>query len=325
MIESFIEFVINFIYRNHTFRRYKYFLISFYSALQQLRDCVYLEQTDIHVSRTAILFELLHLYTDPSIVDQQLHVEFLGEPGDDFGGLTKELFTVCWSEATKELFAGENCVVPVLPLHRVRTESWKFTSLPLGRILAHTMALTGNMPPNLSRSFLVNLIFASEVEDDCLMEDFLQFVTKREKRLLLKSINHFDQLEPSELDRLLSFFTANRYFDLPRRTDIRPGNGKETCLFVHHHEERDTCSSHGALLATPHHPAHQPYGAATATDNRESHFGHCHLQGGPVRVGGNLLILPKRVCRFFASRITMRFQIPCSFAQALFTSRERLR
>ena len=49
----------------------------------------------------------------------------------------------------------------------------------LGEI--HTTALTGNIPAIFTRAFLVNLIFDSEVDDDCLLEKFLQFVTEREE------------------------------------------------------------------------------------------------------------------------------------------------
>ena len=55
--------------------------------------------------------------------------------------------------------------------------------IALGKILSHTTALTENIPPNFARAFLVNLIFDSEVDDDCLLEDFILFVTEREKRL----------------------------------------------------------------------------------------------------------------------------------------------
>ena len=172
------------------------------------------EEQDIHIRRSTVVDDLLQFYRDDSVLKSRLHVEFLDEPGDDFGGLTKELFTFFWGEVTKELFAGEHCVVPSLPLHRVRSDSWKFVSL--GRILSHTVALTKTVPPNLARSFIISLIFDGEVEEQCLLEDFLQFVTQREKCLLLKGIHNFQSLNAQEKDRLMDFFNAASFFDLPR-------------------------------------------------------------------------------------------------------------
>jgi glutamate synthase domain-containing protein 3 len=40
-----------------------------------------------------MLDEIVQLYSDSSLPKKQVKVEFIGEPGDDFGGLTKDLFT----------------------------------------------------------------------------------------------------------------------------------------------------------------------------------------------------------------------------------------
>jgi hypothetical protein len=190
-----------------------------FSALLQLGDLISMEQRHVVVTRTNIIEDLLLMYRDETILNCKLHVEFTGEPGDDFGGLTKEMFTVFWNEVTRQLFTGEHCVIPVSPLHRIKPDAWKFVSL--GRILSHTMALTGNIPPNLSPAFLVSLIFSSDVNEQCLLEDFLQFVTDREQKLLCKAMADFNGLSTNEMDRLVSFFQAHRYLDIPRVGQIR--------------------------------------------------------------------------------------------------------
>ena len=187
--------------------------------MSQLADLVSLEERAIYIHRSTVLDELLELYKDESVTQNRLHVEFLEEPGDDFGGLTKELYTIFWGEATKELFSGEHCVVPSLPLHRVRSESWKFISL--GRILSHSVALTKTVPPNLARSFIISLIFDSDVNEQCLLEDFLQYVTEREKKLLLKGMSNFQFLNAQERERLRVFLSAASFFDLPRADKLK--------------------------------------------------------------------------------------------------------
>ena len=108
-----------------------------FSGLLRLTDSITAETTNVHISRSAILNDMLQFYHDDAdLASHTLHVEFLGEPGDDFGGLTRELFTVFWAEATKDFFVGEDCVVPALPTHRVRKESWKMVAL--GKILSHS-------------------------------------------------------------------------------------------------------------------------------------------------------------------------------------------
>ena len=59
------------------------------------------------------------------------------------------------------------------------------------------------------------------MDDDCLLEDFLLFVTEREKRLLKKAIEVFSSLTSNDLDRLNSFFTLCRYLDVPRKDSIQ--------------------------------------------------------------------------------------------------------
>ena len=61
---------------------------------------------------------LLNLYRQEDTTACRLSVQFLGEEGDDFGGLTKEMFTIFWRSVAEELLCGEHRVVPRLPLRR---------------------------------------------------------------------------------------------------------------------------------------------------------------------------------------------------------------
>ena len=162
---------------------------------------------------------LLNLYRQEDTTACRLSVQFLGEEGDDFSRLTKEMFTIFWRSVAEELLCGGHRVVPRLPLRRERKEAWKYVSL--GRILSHTVALTETLPVMLSTSLLLNVIFETDVAEECLLEDFLLYITDRENSLLRKAMGSFACLTEGEQNRLQHFFTAHNYFDFLRCQEIK--------------------------------------------------------------------------------------------------------
>jgi len=110
----------------------------------------------ISIHRDNILAEMLQLYTDnPDIVQHRIIVQFVGEPGEDLGGLTKDLYTSLWAEIIRQYFDGEAAVVPFIPVQRHAECRANYTAV--GRILAHTVALLNFVPPRLSRCTLMCL------------------------------------------------------------------------------------------------------------------------------------------------------------------------
>ena len=197
-------------------------------GLDALQVCVNEGTQHVYIVRQGLVDDLIGLYKDKNVANKTLSVEFVGEHGVDSAALTKELFTGFWRDVSKDLFRGEDCLVPDLPLHRIRKESWKFECI--GRILSHTVALTGAIPTTLARSILIKLITDSEIEDECLLEDFLLFVTTREKTLLTKAMTDFDGLTKEEFDRLQNFYTAHGFNNIPKAPEI-----KEQILAIAHH------------------------------------------------------------------------------------------
>lgn len=59
-------------------------------------DILYDLTVDLSVDRQQVLETLLQFYEDESVVFKKIKVSFINETGDDFGGLTKELFTKFW-------------------------------------------------------------------------------------------------------------------------------------------------------------------------------------------------------------------------------------
>lgn len=170
----------------------------------------------VSVRRDNILEDVLALYSsDPYMVLHKLHVSFVGEEGDDFGGLTKDFFTSFWIAAFKEFFYGEDVVVPYLPLHRAKSDLPKFVTI--GRILTHCVALTGSFPVRLCMLSIMCTVFGEHTVDESdVIDNFLLFVTPAERSLLKVALRDFAALGPDEQESLCNFFQAYGLFDLPR-------------------------------------------------------------------------------------------------------------
>jgi hypothetical protein len=119
-----------------------------------------------------MLDDVIQLYSNDSALPlRTIKVEFIGEPGDDFGGLTKDLLTSIWVFLINDYFRGESAVVPHLPLYKHAEHRQDFVAI--GRILTHTVALLKTVPARLSRCTLMYLAFGStQIAEDLLIDDF---------------------------------------------------------------------------------------------------------------------------------------------------------
>jgi len=142
------------------------------AAFAQLNSLLFVSSLELTVQRDNVLPEVMRWYNDDTqLCTKSIKVSFRGERGDDLGGLTKELFTLIWSDLLVEYFTGELSMVPSLPLHRqIRHRSDFITS---GRILAHTTALLGIIPARISQTTLLCIAMGSEeLSDEVLLQDF---------------------------------------------------------------------------------------------------------------------------------------------------------
>lgn len=129
------------------------------------------ERSELIITRERILMEVLQCYeNDDQLPFRRLHVTFVGERGDDQGGLTKDLFTSPWSEIMLNFFIGESAMIPYLPTHEHVTKRRFFKTI--GQILGHTAAHLSYIPARLSRSMLLCIALDStQVTDDLLLDD----------------------------------------------------------------------------------------------------------------------------------------------------------
>ncbi|KAK2156850.1 hypothetical protein NP493_1932g00003, partial [Ridgeia piscesae] len=186
--------------------------------------------------------DVLLLYKDKDVATKTLYVEFLGEPETSNEISMLQMFRTFWMLVANELFDGEERLVPSVPLERARTDLWKFECL--GRILSHTVALTGRFPSMLARTVLISLASDLSCDDECLLDDFFHFVTPQERDLLKRAMSDFSGLTDEEYDRLRNLYAAHGYYDTPKQSEI-----KEQVLNIAY---QDLVATPGALISEMH-------------------------------------------------------------------------
>ncbi|XP_039598618.1 E3 ubiquitin-protein ligase HUWE1-like [Polypterus senegalus] len=94
-----------------------------YSELEGLIE----EEIIIEINRETILNDVQRIYGTTELLNKKLQVCFIGEEGQDLGGLTKDLFSCFWNCAFTEWFKGEDALVPCIPLYRYHKAQEIFT------------------------------------------------------------------------------------------------------------------------------------------------------------------------------------------------------
>uniref|UniRef100_A0A1Y1M514 HECT domain-containing protein n=1 Tax=Photinus pyralis TaxID=7054 RepID=A0A1Y1M514_PHOPY len=173
----------------------------------------------LELDRSSVVKDMFSFYSDPMVTLKSLNIVFKGELGSDFGGLTKEAFTIFWNEVVIDYFRGEDVIIPFLPLHRIRRDKMNFKLI--GRILTHMFILTKNLPTKLPLCVYLLLLNNEEISDEIIMNDFKLFVTKAESTLISKAISSFSQLSTVELYRLQEFYSSYGMYDIPREDQIQ--------------------------------------------------------------------------------------------------------
>ena len=195
------------------------------AGFQKLSKLLEKTAVSLPLKRKDIIEKLLKIYWEhPHIIKHHLKVKYSKERGLDWGGLTRDMFSTFWDQITKPgphaYFKGNDVVVPSLPLHRMRKESWKF--IAIGRILTHTAALAKFIPQKLSRSSYLSILFGSTINHKHnILKDFLKYLEEEDRRLVKKAILTFDQLTPEENEALIDFYSRNGLQVLPKAGDIK--------------------------------------------------------------------------------------------------------
>lgn len=162
--------------------------------------------------------DVLSVYKDPEILNKKLNVTFLGEIGQDMGGLTKELFCLFWQLSEERFFKGEDVIVPYIPLHKKRSEKGNLEVL--GRVLTHMAILTKTVPTKISRS-VFSVLADRQIQKNDVLNDFLSVSTEEERGIIKMGLTNFYGLNKNQLEFLQTFFTSNDLYEVPKKNDFR--------------------------------------------------------------------------------------------------------
>ena len=166
------------------------------------------ETEEVRLHRSEIATAFMHLYDTETLLTKRLNVCFLGEDGLDYGGLTKEFFTLTWATVFESYFTGEDAAVPHLPLHRLRQDEKRFVQI--GRLLCHTIGLLGQVPPRLCRTTLLQLTFGEEeISDEILLPDFLMYLCRDDRALIERALADYDYIGDRGKDQLLHIYSVH--------------------------------------------------------------------------------------------------------------------
>ncbi|VDI39265.1 Hypothetical predicted protein [Mytilus galloprovincialis] len=174
------------------------------TCLSHLKKLLNSAENQVQVRRDNIIEDLINIYTDPTILQSYLHINVLGEPGSDWGGVSRDIFTSFWNEATALYFKGNDVHVPYLPPHKMEEER---NFLLMGRILAHSTAILGYIPISICKSCMMVTIFnTTHIESNTLLEDFLLFVDLKDRNLIQSALNDFSGLSEDQKEDLQNLF-----------------------------------------------------------------------------------------------------------------------
>ena len=95
--------------------------------------------------------------------------------------------------------------VPFLPVARLH-EANRIYPL-LSRILSHSTALLQTIPVRFCRSTLLTLLHSPlEANEECLVNDFMNFITKSERQLLERAVKDYQSLTNSDKEEVKYIF-----------------------------------------------------------------------------------------------------------------------
>ncbi|KAK7944967.1 hypothetical protein WMY93_000695 [Mugilogobius chulae] len=151
----------------------------------------------IKVHRANLLDELISQFTDPTLLTCPLKFSFIDEKGSDASGVSRDVYSAFWTEFYDYATEGQDMRVPALSSKR-KEEEWK----SIGRILVKGFQDCGYFPCRLAQAFTVALLFGEKnVSPDLLFESFLLYISKEDRDLVNKALQHnFDDLDEEKED-----------------------------------------------------------------------------------------------------------------------------
>ena len=159
---------------------------------------------DLYIDRKKIFEDAVSNYDTDDILSDKLRVEFVGEEGEDFDGLTREFFSVFWETAVKKLCKGHTYYhFEVSPQTIVTPE----TLHAIGRVLLHGFLLTGYLPLSLDPGLLFYLLTGKEPCEDIIVSGLLKSLSEAADEAITSSLELNDDFNLSQRLRLINFLS----------------------------------------------------------------------------------------------------------------------
>ena len=110
-----------------------------------------------------------------------------------------------WEKAFETYFTGENVFVPFLPVAKLHEANRIYPFL--GRILSLSTALHQTIPVRFCRSTLLTLLHSPlEANEECLVNDFMNFITQSERQFLERAVRDYQSLTNSDKEKVKYIF-----------------------------------------------------------------------------------------------------------------------
>ena len=188
--------------------------ISGFEALQGVqRDLADRPKRVIQVRRDHVFEDLVEVYQDPSITENQIFVKLEGETGIDVNGVSREVLTLFWMHFRTHFCSGHTEFVPTI------NPKWFLSAnLPvvLGRILHHGFVLQGLFPTFLCKATVMCLLTGEEPTEDVLLTSFFNFLPQNERGILQEALEgHLSKVQ----EQVLLIFCSFQFFK-----DSSPGH-----------------------------------------------------------------------------------------------------
>lgn len=170
----------------------------------------------ITIRRHSILQDLLHAFSDESIVERLIKFCFEDEPAVDYDGVKREVFCNFWQQAgMKCLHGNENGMLP-----KCKGMS-KEQLIALERILGHGYILTGFFPLHLNEAFVEAMLCGEEaVSDERLIEKFLELLPPFKSMQLIKIVES-DKLGAADTEVIVEWEDLYGIQTLPSKENVK--------------------------------------------------------------------------------------------------------
>ena len=181
----------------------------------------------ITVHRNDVSSPLLDIYASSDsdrILSTTLSVTFNEEKAVDLSGLTRELFTIFFTNVQEKYFDGNVECVP-----RVDPQTCQSLSSPddtmfttMGKIISHCYILTKTFPIFIARASLQSVLLPNSVNDDLLTASFLRYVDDFEQDALLSIMKATDNdaIDDEAFETVVAILSRCQSSHLPTRKNI---------------------------------------------------------------------------------------------------------